>query len=257
MQLGLQLSQRQIGFRCHPIHHLSLRRDTGTPLAPGLLPHPLGLPGAVPLCGDLLRPAHAHQEPIRKFLQRLLALIVSKQKLTAQVIPLWLRHRFTRRGSSPRQVYTIKKNALVLGLRLAIVAGGLENGKKLSDFPEFAERIRRIAEFRKKTEQFWVDGSFYDDIGLQSKGCFAKVYQTNQEVAIMVANLDEVASSFTFRLDGSHYGIHSNEYSVISSSGNIDAGYAPQQDGTLGASRPLEPYEMAAIVFRKGPRAGA
>ncbi len=112
MQLGLQLSQRQIGFRCHPIHHLSLRRDTGTPLAPGLVPHPLGLPGAVPLCGDLLRPAHAHQEPIRKFLQRLLALIVSKQKLTAQVIPLWLRHRFTRRGSSPRQVYTIKKNAL-------------------------------------------------------------------------------------------------------------------------------------------------
>ena len=114
MQLGLQLSQRQIGFRCHPIHHLSLRRDTGTPLAPGLVPHPLGLPGAVPLCGDLLRPAHAHQEPIRKFLQRLLALIVSKQKLTAQVIPLWLRHRFTRRGSSPRQVYTIKKNALAL-----------------------------------------------------------------------------------------------------------------------------------------------
>ncbi len=113
MQLGLQLSQRQIGFRCHPIHHLSLRRDTGTPLAPGLVPHPLGLPGAVPLCGDLLRPAHAHQEPIRKFLQRLLALIVSKQKLTAQVIPLWLRHRFTRRGSSPRQVYTIKENALV------------------------------------------------------------------------------------------------------------------------------------------------
>ncbi len=116
MQLGLQLSQRQIGFRCHPIHHLSLRRDTGTPLAPGLVPHPLGLPGAVPLCGDLLRPAHAHQEPIRKFLQRLLALIVSKQKLTAQVIPLWLRHRFTRRGSSPRQVYTIKKNALVTNL---------------------------------------------------------------------------------------------------------------------------------------------
>jgi hypothetical protein len=76
------------------------------------VPHPLGLPGAVPLCGDLLRPAHAHQEPIRKFLQRLLALIVSKQKLTAQVIPLWLRHRFTRRGSSPRQVYTIKENAL-------------------------------------------------------------------------------------------------------------------------------------------------
>src|ERR1035441_6158515 len=113
VQLGLQLSQRQIGFRCHPIHHLTLRLRACPPLTPRLVRHALGLPGAVPLCGNLFRPAHAHQEAIRQLLQRLLALIVGQQKLTAQVIPIWLRHRFTRRRVSPNLVYTIKETALV------------------------------------------------------------------------------------------------------------------------------------------------
>src|SRR5271165_3510417 len=112
VQLGLQLSQRQIGFRRHPIHHLTLRLRACPPLTPRLVRHALGLPSAVPLCGNLFRPAHAHQEAIRKFLQRRLALIVGQQKLTAQVIPIWLRHRFTRRRVSPNVVYTIKENAL-------------------------------------------------------------------------------------------------------------------------------------------------
>ena len=112
VQLGLQLSQRQIGFRGHPIHDLTLRLGTCPPLTPWLVRHALGLPSAVPLCGNLFRPAHAHQKAIRQLLQRLLALIVGQQKLTAQVIPIWLRHRFTRRRVSPNLVYTIKENAL-------------------------------------------------------------------------------------------------------------------------------------------------
>src|SRR5664279_2416859 len=112
VQLGLQLNQRQIGFRCHPIHHLTLRLGARPPLTPWLVRHALGLPSAVPLCGNLFRPAQAHQEAIRKLLQRLLALIVGQQKLTAQVIPIWLRHRFTRRRVSPNIVYTIKETAL-------------------------------------------------------------------------------------------------------------------------------------------------
>jgi len=73
---------------------------------------PLGLPTAIPLRGNLLRPAHAYQETIRKLLQCVLASIVGQQKLTAQVIPIWLRHRFTRRRVSPNKVYTITENTL-------------------------------------------------------------------------------------------------------------------------------------------------
>src|ERR1017187_9944278 len=42
-----------------------------------------------------------------------LASIVGQQKFSAQIIPIWLRHRFTRRRVSPIGVYTIKENALV------------------------------------------------------------------------------------------------------------------------------------------------
>jgi hypothetical protein len=92
VQLGLQLDQRQIRLRRHPIHHLTLRLGSGSPLTPGLVGHPLSLPIAIPLRGNLLCPAHAHQEAIRKLLQRVLALIVGQQKFTAQVIPISFPH---------------------------------------------------------------------------------------------------------------------------------------------------------------------
>src|ERR1035437_5208918 len=79
---------------------------------PGPVRHSLALPITAPLRRNLLRPAHAYQESIGKLLQRLLALIVGQQKLTAQVIPISFRHRFTRRRVSPKLVYTISENAL-------------------------------------------------------------------------------------------------------------------------------------------------
>ena len=114
----------------------------------------------------------------------------------------------------------------ILGIRLAIVAGGIENGKNLSDFPEFAEHVKRLAGFRNQTEQFWVDGRFQDDIGLQATGTFAKIYQTPEKVAIMAANLQEQASEMSSLIDPSHYGIKTPEYSVISSSGKNEQGVA-------------------------------
>jgi hypothetical protein len=138
---------------------------------------------------------------------------------------------------------------LVLGLRLAIVAGGLENGKKLSDFPEFSRYIKRMAAFRKTTERFWVGGSFRDDIGLKSSGAFAKVYQTDREVAIVVANLGDEAAPFAFDLDASRYGINRETYSLISSSGASEEDVASRHEGVLHGSRSLESFEMAAFVF--------
>ena len=115
VQPGLQLGQRQIGLRCQT--HSITRRcvpASARNLRPGWCVYPFGMPTAVPLCGNLLRPAHTYQEAIRKLLQRLLALIVGQQKLTAQVISIWLRHQSTCRRVLPKQVYTITENALEL-----------------------------------------------------------------------------------------------------------------------------------------------
>ncbi len=146
---------------------------------------------------------------------------------------------------------SIANRYLILGLQLAIVAGGLENGKNLSDYPEFAAYIKRVAAFRKSTERFWVDGVFQDDIGLYASGGFAKIYDTGDEVAVMAAELGGKASSFSFALDAVHYTITTKTYSVVSSTRTNDTGVATVEQGTLTGTRSLEPYELAAIVFRK------
>jgi hypothetical protein len=140
---------------------------------------------------------------------------------------------------------------LVLGLQLAIIAGSQENGKSLSDFPGFAAHIKRVAAFRKDTQQFWVDGSFQDDIGLRTSGGFARVYQAGHEVAIMAANLDDKTTPFSFQLQATGYGITAKNYSVISSTGRSDSGTADAQDGALHGTRSLEPFELVAIVFQR------
>ncbi len=140
---------------------------------------------------------------------------------------------------------------VILGLRLAIVAGGLENGKNLSDFPEFAAHIRRLSDFRKKTESFWVEGSFQDDIGIKASGAFAKVYQTDQRVAIMAANLTEEGSIFQFYLEGSRFGIEQASYSMISSTGMNEVKLPARKGNFLVDSIPLGPFELAAVIFEK------
>jgi hypothetical protein len=48
--------------------------------------HTLWLTGAVACGGNLLRPTKAHNEAPCQFLKRALALIVSKQQFTAQIV---------------------------------------------------------------------------------------------------------------------------------------------------------------------------
>ncbi len=90
---ALRLSQRQIGLCGHPIHHLTLRLDSGGHLR-SLMRHTLSTAVAVPLRRKLFSPPEAHSKTIRKLFQRLFALIAGRQKLTAQVIPIGSRHRF-------------------------------------------------------------------------------------------------------------------------------------------------------------------
>jgi hypothetical protein len=140
----------------------------------------------------------------------------------------------------------------VLGLHLAIVARGLENGKKLSDFPEFAQHVARLARFRERTERFWIDGTFQDDLGFRVSGAFGKVYQTRDEVALMIANLTDKKADAVFELDGHHYGNTNTSHSTISSSNqNEEGGRATEKGTTLTGTRGLAPYEVVVLVFRR------
>lgn len=144
----------------------------------------------------------------------------------------------------------------VLGLHLAIVAKSLENGKKLSGFPEFAEHLARLASFREKTERFWIDGTFQDDVGLRVSGAFGKVYKRRNETAIMIANLTNEAVDTSFELDSRRYGITAASYSTISSSGRSDNGKAEKGGTVLKGTKFLAPYEVIAVVFERQDRQG-
>jgi hypothetical protein len=140
----------------------------------------------------------------------------------------------------------------VLGLHLAIVARGLENGKRLSDFPDFAQHMAHLAGFREKTERFWIDGTFQDNLGLRVSGAFGKVYQTRDEVALMIANLTEETAVAEFELDARLYLISSSSYSTVTSfQSKVEDGIATQERTLLNGARSLSPYEIVALVFKR------
>ena len=140
-------------------------------------------------------------------------------------------------------------SCFVLGLHLAIMPKALDNGKKLSDFPEFAQHVSGLARFREKTERFWVDGAFQDDIGLRLSGAFGKVYKTRDEVAIMLANLTPEDAHANFELDSHRYGIAAASFSTISSSQSNGSGRAEKAGAILKGTISLGPYEVMAVVF--------
>jgi hypothetical protein len=104
----LHLGQRQVGLLNKPACHLSSHLGISVGLAPWPVRNALWLTSSVAGSRNLLRPADAHNEATRQFLKRSLALIVSKQQLTAQIISKGFPHVRFRRGKSPEiTVYTI------------------------------------------------------------------------------------------------------------------------------------------------------
>ena len=141
----------------------------------------------------------------------------------------------------------------ILGIHLAIVAKSNENGKNLSDFPEFAQHLARLASFREKTERFWVNGTFRDDVGLRVSGAFGKVYTTPNEVAIIIGNLVDKAVDASFELDFHQYSVSAVNYSVVSTSGRGENGKAEKSGAALKDTKSLAPFEVVAVVFERQP----
>ncbi len=137
----------------------------------------------------------------------------------------------------------------ILGIHLAIIPKGIESGKKLSDFPEFAQHVARLSSFRERTERFWVDGIFEDDLGLRLTGAFGKVYRTSTEVVVMIANLTGRPSNAKFELETRRHKIKGNSFAMISSIEHSSEGDAENGGDVLKVSKALGPYEVVAVVF--------
>ncbi len=139
----------------------------------------------------------------------------------------------------------------VLGLHLAIVAKGIENGKQLSDFPEFAQHITHLASFRDRAVGYLVDGTFKDDLGLQITGAFGKVYENQDELAVILANTTNQPVNAVFQLDSQRYHIQNPGFNTISSTQPNESGKAGHVGTMLKAERSLGAFEVLAVVFRR------
>ncbi len=139
----------------------------------------------------------------------------------------------------------------VLGLHLAIIAKGLENGKRLSDFPNFAQHVARLAAFREKAARFFVEGTFKDDLGLQLTGAFGKVYETQDEVAIIFTNDTGNPANATFELDSHRYNLPKESFSTMSSTQPNGSGRAEKTGVALKHVRKLDPFEVMAAIFAR------
>jgi hypothetical protein len=139
----------------------------------------------------------------------------------------------------------------VLGLHLAIVAKGIENGKRLSDFPEFAQHIAHLASFRDRASRYLVDGTFKDDLGLRVSGAFGKVYENQDELAVVLANTTNRPVSAGFQLDSQRHHIQSPAFTTISSTQQNDSGRAEKVGSALKVARPLGPFEVMAVAFAR------
>ena len=142
----------------------------------------------------------------------------------------------------------------VLGLHLAIIAKGLENGKRLSDFPEFAQHVSRLAAFREKTARFFVEGTFKDDLGLKLTGALGKVYEIQDEVAIILTNDTDKSASATFELDPRRYNLQKASFSSLSSTQPNGSERAEKSGAVFKVVRKLDPFEVMAAVFARETR---
>ena len=123
---------------------------------------------------------------------------------------------------------------------------------KLSDWPEFARHIKKLANLRKVLLEFFVDGEFMDDLGLQCQGGCAKVYQRPDRVAVLVAETEGRRQRTTIQLDGSRYNISaaSGQCQFVELSGERHPHSAKRSgNGQLKVEINLEPWETGALIF--------
>jgi hypothetical protein len=123
---------------------------------------------------------------------------------------------------------------------------------KLSDWPEFSQHIRKLADLRKLLLEFLVDGQFMDDLGLQCKAGYAKLYQRPDRVAVLVAETEGKRQSTRIQLDAARYDIRttSGHCQFVGFSGKRHPSPLKRMGaGQLRVEMNLEPWETGALIF--------
>jgi hypothetical protein len=128
---------------------------------------------------------------------------------------------------------------------------------KLSDWPEFAGHVKKLAGLRKVLLEFLVDGQFMDDLGLQCKGAYAKVHQKAERIAVLVAETEGKPQRVSVQLEGSRYNLGgAARCERIGLSGERRAQSVKSAGaGQLRAEMNLEPWEVLALIFERAAAA--
>ena len=125
---------------------------------------------------------------------------------------------------------------------------------KLSDWPEFSQHIKRLANLRKVLVEFFVNGQFMDDRGLECKGAYARVYQSSSQVAVLVAETEGTPHHVTIHFDANLYNVGGAstkcdyvEFSGVRHPRNLKKAAA----GNLRLEMNCQPWEVGALIFER------
>jgi hypothetical protein len=125
---------------------------------------------------------------------------------------------------------------------------------KLSDWPEFAQHIKKLANLRKVLLDFLLDGRFMDDLGLRCKVGYARVYERADRVAVVVAETEGKAQRTSIELDAFRYQISqaSTQCQFVDFAGEQRPQSARRsRSGQLRVEINLEAWQIGALIFSR------
>jgi len=144
--------------------------------------------------------------------------------------------------------------AVSMGMQLAIYVGGLE--KVLPDVPEFAERVRRLAGLRRRTQDFTVRGRFLDRKGLRvdtDANIEAHVYDAGEKLGVILgetATTREGGGKLKLSLDAAALERPApREVRLHREDGSTEEVSPAVRDGELELETRLDRWETAVVEF--------
>jgi len=138
--------------------------------------------------------------------------------------------------------------AFAMGFLAAFTTGMAE--KSLAAYPEFGERVARLAALKKRCAEWIASGRFRDRIGIEATGATAYAYQTADCLAVALADCDGRDGYAVIALDPAGHGRKVNGPGTLYRlDGSASPAGIPLADGRIHLSAPLGAYEAAVWVL--------
>lgn len=139
--------------------------------------------------------------------------------------------------------------AFAQGFLLSMDVCGLE--RPLSDVPEFAARIRQLADLRSRTAAFTVEGRFCDRQGLQVDSdaeTAAGLYRAGERLGVVVSDVSDKRSTLKLRLDAAALGQSCpSQVRLYRQHGRVEVLKSQTAGGELQVETTLGPLEAAVV----------